>query len=198
MLKRYGQLDGLIDHYQPECVLDVGIWNGWRAARLMRWGEFLIGFDLFEENPSISQRDLNVKTPCSLGDCSVFLANRGSRHHLLQGDSRETVPRWSMRCSRSPDLAFLGGGHSAETIRSDFEAIAARCEVMILDDYYVGDIDTEEFGCNRVLESRAHTVLPWSDPVRDSDGNEIGQIHLALCEVSERIAVNRSHLRVVQ
>ena len=65
------------------------------------------------------------------------------------------------------DFVWLDGGHSIETIRSDWENIK-RCltpdAVVFFDDYFEGGgIDTTVTGCNSLLAELKHEILPIKD-----------------------------------
>ena len=96
---------------------------------------------------------------------------------LFKGDSKRVLPevRHSTceygRLDRS-DFAFIDGGHSLETIRSDIDCLLG-CRVLLLDDYYEMDEngkcpDLEKHGVNRVLEElgRSYQILPVADRVK--------------------------------
>ena len=78
---------------------------------------------------------------------------------LVQGNTNETLK------DETADFVFLDGGHSYATILNDFEAVR-KSPVILLDDYYAGPIDTDGFGCNRIIDGLAHRVLPVKDAVK--------------------------------
>lgn len=82
---------------------------------------------------------------------------------------------------KKTDFAFIDGGHSEETILSDYENLM-HVPVVVLDDYYAKDVDgkipDDEFlGTNRLLETMKENsrvyVLPSQDRVKDG-----GTVHL--------------------
>jgi len=74
---------------------------------------------------------------------------------------------------------WLDGGHSIETIQSDWDNIK-RClvedAVVFFDDYYTGPIDTERYGCNKIVQGLKHKVLPDRDPVAGGGWVQIVQV----------------------
>ncbi|MGQ0802729.1 MAG: class I SAM-dependent methyltransferase [Actinomycetota bacterium] len=123
-------------------ILEIGV-SGGRSARLLI-AEVLKthgraeywGFDVFREHaaPELLARELS-SMPLSEQDIRARLERRGATVHLLGGDSRETL-----RKARLPpmDLVFIDGGHSYETVASDWANVQAFLHdgsVVIFDDY---------------------------------------------------------------
>lgn len=176
---RYDQLLPIIEHNKPQTIVEVGTWNGLRA--IMMATEALkhqdqvhyIGFDLFEDaTPETDEREFNVKKPSKLIDVRKRLKefadkNEGFSFKLVKGDTRE-----KLKASKAPlrgtdiDLAFIDGGHSVETVAHDFAEISKKAKVIVCDDWYDEGVDTERFGCNKVIEGKEFVVLPEVDPVK--------------------------------
>lgn len=181
MINRYGHLIGLVRHYRPATIVEVGTWDGRRAiemasAALAYRAVAYTGFDLFEDaTPETGRRELNVKPAARLEDVQARLLAFQQRHPgfgfaLVKGDSRTTLPELVV------DFAFIDGGHSVATVASDYERLK-RSDVVVLDDFYLPDVDgripdVTRFGCNRLLDQlrnetrRRIQVLPAADPVR--------------------------------
>jgi hypothetical protein len=192
---RYHQLIDLIEATQPTSIVEVGTWNGNRAIEMCR--EALrhqekvsyIGFDLFEQaTHETDARELNVKTHGdeeTVRDKLTHFQTRMLEDHgrilnftLIAGDSRETLPR--VQSFGGIDLAFIDGGHSVETIESDFNHLKDHAKLIILDDFYEPDDDgstpdVSKYGCNKLLSNTPHTLLPFRDPVKDG-----GYVRMAL------------------
>lgn len=95
---------------------------------------------------------------------------------LVKGNTRETLATFN----EPVDFVWLDGGHSVETVRSDWENVK-RClmpeAVVLLDDYYTGpQIDTTKFGCNELVKCLRHTVLSMADPVKGGGWVQIAQV----------------------
>ncbi len=82
----------------------------------------------------------------------------GFNYRLVEGNTRDTLHGRSI----ISDFVFIDGGHSVETIRGDYEAVKGS-KIIVLDDYYLGGVDTAKFGCNDVIKNIPHTVLPQAD-----------------------------------
>lgn len=179
---RYDQLIKLIDRNKPKTIIEVGTHHGKRAERMARAAlkhnpnVHYIGYDLFdveavsgEKNGKGLADEQGART--RLDD--VKEANPGFTWELHKGDTRKTLHGKNVVA----DFAFIDGGHSVETIKGDFEALQS-CKLIALDDYYVGKIDTNKFGCNEVLKKsgRTFSVLPWGDPVKGGGWTRIAVV----------------------
>jgi Methyltransferase domain len=78
---------------------------------------------------------------------------------------RDTLPNFN----EPVDFVWLDGGHSVDTIRSDWEQVQRVLlpgAWVFFDDWYSGgQIDTTRFGCNEVVRDLRHLVLRDKDPV---------------------------------
>jgi hypothetical protein len=168
---RYLQVLALVDRFKPATIAEIGTWNGGRAMEMAaialkhRSQVKYIGFDLFEEATSeTDQRELNVKKHHSLDEVTTRLnafagMNPGFTFELHRGNTNDVL------FDLSVDFVFLDGGHSIETIENDFRMVR-NSKVIVLDDYYTGPIDTNRFGCNRLVGGLQNCqVLPTRDPV---------------------------------
>jgi hypothetical protein len=167
---RYSQLDKLLDDICPLSIVEVGTWSGWRAVQmsLVGLGRGLPvnykGFDVFEDfSPEFDKLEKNVKTHFSMQEVERLLLILCDLYpkfsfDLVPGNTRETLR------SETADFVFLDGGHSIETISSDYQAVKDSA-VILFDDYYSGAIDVSAFGCNMVVDGLNHVLLPIKDPV---------------------------------
>jgi hypothetical protein len=147
------------------------------------------GYDLFEDaTEETDARELNVKRHVTLDEASATLTefrkvNPGFSFLLVKGDTRQTLVNDQAEMAyrfadntlvgpREADFAFIDGGHSIETMRSDITALSG-CAVAVMDDFYLEDEegrrpDIEKFGCNSLVEiDKAWKQLADKDPVRD-------------------------------
>jgi|GEM_PF-5476140 len=169
---RYRQILSIIDAFRPASLAEVGTWNGGRAiqmaSRALRHRDEVsyTGFDLFDSaTDETDRRELNGKSRVSLADVRQRLyrfaeLNPGFTVDLIQGDTRDSMTPMTV------DFAFVDGGHSVETVASDLANLDGS-RVIVLDDFYVSGVDTERFGCNRVIADRPHLVLPTVDRTKD-------------------------------
>lgn len=167
MTLRYEQLLKAVREKQPKAILEVGTWNGSRAIEMLNLcpSATYYGFDLFEEaTPETDAEEMNVK-PHHYRE-RVLDRLTGFDAHLFKGNTRETLASFN----EPVDFVWLDGGHSIETIRSDWENVK-RCLApdawVFFDDYYSGvEIDINKFGCNLIVKDLKHEVLPMVDWVK--------------------------------
>lgn len=162
---RYEQLLNAVREKQPTAILEVGTWNGVRAQQMLSLAPDAkyYGFDLFEDaTPATDKEEMNVKAHYYRD--MVLDRLTGFQAYLYKGNTRETLANFN----EPVDFVWLDGGHSVETIKSDWENIK-RCLMpgawVFFDDYYTGPIDTTRFGCNEIIKDLKHEVLPHKDPV---------------------------------
>jgi predicted O-methyltransferase YrrM len=163
---RYTQLIKAVREKNPKAILEVGTWNGQRALEMLSLAPdaTYYGFDLFEDATEETDRqEMNVKPHWYMEKVEDRL--QGYDVHLYKGNTRDTLATFNEKV----DFVWLDGGHSIETIQSDWENIK-RCLApdawVFFDDYYTGGIDTERMGCNKILEGLKYEILPDRDPVR--------------------------------
>ena len=174
MTRRYAQINELLTKHSPLSCLEVGTWNGRRARELLEVCLVYFGFDLFEDaTKDDDQREFNVKKHYSLDEVYDYLKNSGldpvKSFYLFKGDTRTTLPAFVDRLNGKVDLVWIDGGHSLDTIRSDWEyvqRIVHPDSVILFDDYYTEmPARNGEVGCNKVVEPLRHELLPQKDPV---------------------------------
>ncbi len=186
---RYSQLAEILRVVRPKNVVEIGVWSGWRAVEMALISDSLDlnihyrGYDVFENVPSdaFDQNEKNVKPHFSIKSVVALLELAksvvpGFSYELVPGDTNQTLT------SEMVDLVFLDGGHAVSTIRHDYEA-TSKSKVIVLDDYYVG-IDTDDFGCNRIVDGLDHLILPSSDQVFGG-----GRVHFAVLGPIEILGV---------
>ena len=195
---RYAQLNTLIELFQPKSFIEVGTWSGWRAVQMAMMASRYTrsmsyrGYDVFEGGTAeLDAREKNVKphfpeqSVRQLLDFCRFLVP-GFSFDLVAGDTQQTLLRGD-----KADFAFVDGGHALQTIESDFEALTGT-PVIVLDDYYEGSIDTNQFGCNRIIDGLPHRILPIADPVARGGLVRFAVVaeESALALIDERLSTN--------
>lgn len=206
MAKRYAQLQILIEEFRPRVIVEIGAWKGKRAlemaeAAFRAAGDSYCelhykGYDLFETASAESDAaELNVKAHHTRDAVASTLEAFAREHpgftfELIEGNTRETL------APQAVDFAFIDGGHSVETIRSDLDRLRDS-RVILLDDWYALDErgagpDLEVYGCNRVLEGVPHEVLPVRDPIH---GGGLVQMALIAPPLSRRARMKLAMLK---
>lgn len=163
MVTRYEHLFALVEAQQPATLLEIGVWNGAHARSMLerrrdRSTGAYWGFDLFERADRDRVAAEIGKFPPSrdevrarIGDVLPF-----DRIHLVAGDTTETLP--AMLAELPPmDFVFIDGGHSVETVRSDWrcvEHLLHPASLVVFDDYVnQAAIAAEGWGTNTVIDA---------------------------------------------
>lgn len=170
--KRYDLILPLIARTKPQTIVEVGTWSGDRAMQFaieaLKHQEKVhyIGYDLFEDaTPETDAEELNVKKHFSVDQVNERLRRFRAKHRaqhrftweLIKGNTRQTLK------PQSVDFAYIDGGHSVETIQSDYNALQGS-KVIVFDDYYLPDDegnlpDVERFGANKIVDQLDAQVM---------------------------------------
>lgn len=169
-MTRYDVLLELIDKYKPQSIVEIGVWNGANAIRMINRAKQYhsdieyTGYDLFEDaTPETDEKEFNVKGHNGAKAVAAFIRSEtGITPTLIKGDTNETL-----KPDVIADFVFLDGGHSVETIAHDYEAIKGS-KVIVLDDYYTDGADIIKYGCNALIKTlgKKYNILPQKDPVK--------------------------------
>ena len=194
-LPRYRQLADIIRHYKPKSITEVGTWNGGRAIEMAlaafeytdRFTYF--GFDLFEEATAVTDDiEMNSKQHHTIELIENRLKEFKSRmkqkgkefiFKLTKGDSKITLKKNKLACN--VDLAFIDGGHSYETVKTDYLNLK-KVPLLVFDDFFSKDEFGQQpieknMGVNKLIkeiEAYGKIVLPSNDKVLGG-----GRTHLA-------------------
>lgn len=172
-MSRYTQLLELIDEHKPKSILEIGVWNGQNAIRMINQAKKhhpdiqYFGYDLFEDATSETDAvEFNVKGHNYLRAVKAeIMAATGIMPHLTKGNTRTVLLPITV------NFAFIDGGHSIETIKHDYSMVK-ESRIVVLDDYYTSDgqgcPDTSKYGCNSLVDklSKPMDILPAKDPVK--------------------------------
>jgi predicted O-methyltransferase YrrM len=180
---RYVNLKRVVKEVRPRRIVEIGTYHAAAALLMLRrahryhpdidyWG-----FDLFEEaTPEVLEREAaSPNPPPPIEVAHQRLEQFGPSIHLVQGDSTVTVPQ-----TRVPpaDLIFIDGGHSYETVRSDWESVQRFVHdrtVVIFDDYTNQYGVEHGYGIKRLIDELDRErwevrLLPPIDRYRGADG----------------------------
>jgi hypothetical protein len=183
---RYTQLVKMVAFYKPKTIVETGTWNGGRAIQ-MATAAFqthdkvhYLGFDLFEEaTPEIDKYEMNSKAHNTveavrqrLTEFADKMKEQGKTFtfKLHKGDTKETLK--ACKAVKKADFAYIDGGHSYETVKSDYENLK-HVPILVFDDFFSEDQNKQlphedNLGVNKLvkeIEAYAKVVLPSSDPV---------------------------------
>ena len=156
-LLRYWRVERCIARRRATRILEVGVHRAERAERFIaaaRRGARDVhywGFDLFAELATADKLRAEAMPggrPLGLTDVEARLRSPGVHVELVAGDTRETLPQHVPMIGQV-DVVFLDGGHSYETVKSDWESTRQLLHpgsVVFFDDYIVGPA-ADALGC---------------------------------------------------
>jgi predicted O-methyltransferase YrrM len=142
--KRYDQLYKEIDSLHPRTICEIGTNDGINATRLyQRASKYnnnveYFGFDLFESiDKQTFAKEFSLLVP-SKDQVDQYLGRKGvRRRHLFSGNTTESLPMAKAQLPKM-DLVFIDGGHSEETVASDWENVKDLLHeksIVFFDDY---------------------------------------------------------------
>lgn len=159
---RYDEVIALAEAKKPKNLIEIGTHRGGRAKLLKQHCQRYFGFDLWEGgNPHTDARELNGKGRSTIAQAEQALA--GCNFELIPGDTRLTLAKFAQR-GIMIDFVFIDGGHSIETISSDWYwslQMLAPGAIVVFDDYY--EPERDGFGCNRIAKEIEHELLSGDD-----------------------------------
>ena len=184
--KRYKQLADIIRHYsqglETYSIVETGTWNGGRAIEMALAAFENVdkvhyrGFDLFENATEETDKvELNIKqhnAEEAVGTRLAQFAAKMQEHGKLftftlhSGDTKETMKGHQYN---DVDLAYIDGGHSYDTVNSDWNYLS-HVPIVVFDDYYSfpdGDVPEEYRGIIKTFEEikdKNRYILPSDDP----------------------------------
>lgn len=178
--KRYQYLYKIIKEIKPKNILEIGVWNGSRAVKMIRCAQEFnkdikyFGTDLFEEmNDEYLKSELS-KLPPTKECVENKIRETGASVTLISGNTLLSLPKHLGELPKM-DFIFIDGGHALETIASDWKCSSQLMNdgsVVVFDDYYEDRIDV---GAKPIVDSIDRSiydvkVLPIQDAFKKSDG----------------------------
>lgn len=171
-LSRYEHLLDVFRGHNPGSMVEIGVWRGDRTVRFIEEGRALqryVGFDLFED---ISEATFQAER---MGECTPhsregvmqriapLLRDRSCTGELVAGRTEETLTNFAQANTGQFDFVYVDGGHSVETIASDWAATRQLVKpggLVVFDDYYLNDATR---GAKSLIDS---LVAQGTDEVR--------------------------------
>jgi hypothetical protein len=196
-LDRKAPLIKWIEHHKPKRILEIGVFNGHFASRMLVAANKnssdveYVGIDLFQE----LQTQENY-----ISEASLWPDSREKVLNLLERSFRTTsielIQDYSNNALKSLngskfDLIFIDGGHSYETVKTDWELsknLVSKSGVVFFDDYVNRNGTLSGFGVNEVIDQidgveYEVTILKRKDFFRHS----FGWLTTRIVKVSTRI-----------
>lgn len=147
---RYDVIVDEIARIRPRRILEVGTCRGAMAVRMVR-GALAVslsgeidywGFDLFDEivEEVFHHEAAKPSAPVEVVEArlnKVVVKGRNARINLVSGNSKETLATVGAKLTPF-DLIFIDGGHSLDTVRSDWKLTQWLCHArttVFFDDY---------------------------------------------------------------
>ena len=180
-MRRYNYLWEYIEKFNITSIMEIGTWNGDHALTMIATVERLnstktvqyYGFDLFEDMTKELFDYEFAKWPPTLLDVEERLSTTTADVELIKGNSNITLPLFiEMNKNIHVDLIFIDGGHSVETMQSDWNNISKIIDddtIVLCDDYLVHpDGTAPTWGSRQVIDNLDKLewdikILPNSD-----------------------------------
>lgn len=177
-IKRYENLTRCIQKYKCKSILEIGSCSGARARMMIQYalnlhknntkGISYYGFDLFEPQTSeYKKKEFNGKMPAELDVVYERLKSFKIKIKLFKGYSQISVPAFVKTNPKLKiDLIFIDGGHSIETIITDWDNIQPLIHsntCICFDDYWFNPKENQDFsiaGCKALIDGLDR--LKWS------------------------------------
>jgi hypothetical protein len=191
--KRYHHLFDEIESKKAISILEVGTWNGERAVKMIEKAQLntdkkvtYIGFDLFEGLSDDLYKEELSKKPPTFDEVKNKLEATNANITLIKGNTINTLPEF-IKGGEKVDFIFIDGGHSVDTIQSDWDAVSKLMHentVVIFDDYWR---NREEESAGPVVNSIDKTkytveILPEIDKFNNPD---FGRLEISFAKVSK-------------
>lgn len=159
--KRYFNLFIYILKKKPIKVCEIGVYTGERSYEIIKLSSLLnngdtiyYGYDLFEDITKKMIKKEFSKQPLSLSQVQKNLEDLDTKEiNLIKGNTLKTLDNDENK--NFFDMIFIDGGHSIETINSDFANLKEKIKLnksIIFDDYYYNKELENEAGCNFILK----------------------------------------------
>ncbi len=190
--KRYHHLYDTIKSNHPKTILEIGVWNGKRGVEMLKealkhQGEVdYYGFDLFEDLGETGYIEELSKMPPTEDKVKTLLQTTKANIHLYKGNTLKTLSEAVGKIPKM-DFIFIDGGHSVETIASDWKYVQElmhKDTVVIFDDYWRNRTDA---GCKAVVDAIDHNqfnveILPEIDRFNNPD---FGNLEISFAKVTQ-------------
>ena len=155
---RYDNITKIIDKFKPKTILEVGTHSGSTAVKMINCAKRhnkdvkYYGFDLFEDMTSnVKKLELHAKRDVKRKEAEKNISKTGCEYEFIVGNTIDTMSSFSP--DRPIDFVFIDGGHSLDTIASDWSNVKRMMSdhtVVIFDDYYE---NRDDFGCKSLINS---------------------------------------------
>lgn len=178
--KRYNHLFNVVRKIKPKNIMEIGTYNAKHAIKLIKIAQkynrnvSYYGFDLFEDmNPDINKKEYARGEGKQYQKIKNLLEKTGASITLFKGDTTKVLPKVVKKLPKM-DFVFIDGGHSIETIASDWkysQQVMQKGTIVIFDDYW-NKIDA---GCKTTVDKISRKkynvqIIPIQDKFRKDWG----------------------------
>jgi len=187
-MNRMQQIYDWIEKEKPGTILEVGTWNGVNAMHMIKsagqgFHPKYIGFDIWDEgDEALDEIEYNAKKRVTEEDVAKLLKDFDIELH--KGNTRHTLTEYTEGKEKFVDMAFIDGGHSKGTIKSDLLNVIKIMKptgTIFLDDYYFF-CNTPHVGAQTVM---ATVNFPYKVLTKMDKANEGSLIKLVQIEVRD-------------
>ena len=193
---RYKNLARLVSAHACWWIIEIGVFYGLHATQMINAAKelyspddiYYLGFDLFEEMDQATFDKEFSKNPPTMEAAGEYLQQTGANISLIKGDTKETLPKFIPHVA-GVSLIFIDGGHSEETIASDWRNVETALQpdtIVVFDDYYIDPpSQMDGLGCNSLIDNldRARYEVEFLEPV-DSFQKPWGTLKIQMVKVS--------------
>lgn len=191
--RRYHHLFDTIREIKAKHILEIGVWNGKRAVRMIQEARLAssqikyFGFDLFEDLGVQRYQSELSKMPPTEAQVRSLLVDTKAEIFLYKGNTLETLPKVVGSLPKM-DFIFIDGGHSIETIANDWKYLQSCIDertVVIFDDYWR---NREDAGCKSIVDAVDREkynveILPEIDVFDNSD---FGRLEISFAKITKK------------
>ena len=133
----------IIKNYKPNTYIEIGIFQLYTFSQIYNlinksFYTYMYGFDLFESAPDYEIPPLDGP-PISLKKANNITSKWNCNTKLFKGDTKNTLKSLYNENIIEPVCAFVDGGHSYDTVKSDIytllDVLKDKRGCIIMDDY---------------------------------------------------------------
>jgi hypothetical protein len=165
---RYENLYKQIRKFKPTSILEVGVWMGDTAVKMIQTAQSVspgkkityLGFDLFEDiTDEEIVKEHSKSRRATFHEIYTKVKRTGANVFFYKGYTKDTlaIPRHEQTGLFGIDFIFVDGGHSIETIQSDWDNLQKflkSTSIIIFDDYFY---DRDDLGCKNLIDNLDRT-----------------------------------------
>ncbi len=191
--KRYHHLFDTVGNGTVKNILEIGVWNGKRAVKMLEIAKrrsadvSYFGFDLFEDLGAEGYKNEFSKMPPTQAEVENLISKTGAKVTLYRGNTLVSLPN-AVPTLPPMDFIFIDGGHSIETIASDWKYTQMLMHdetVVIFDDYWR---NREDAGCKTTVDAidRAKYHVEVLPEIDSFDNPDFGHLDISFAKVTKK------------